>query len=114
MYKIVFNHIKFLVFYNSLVSYINNSSKANSNLIDVALELWGSWEKLDQEKEDRKIKSAQTKQKRFDKKMQQVRRDIRMKKDLLQNVLKCFKREKYISTFPLQHFFLQNRFCLKY
>lgn len=45
----------------------------------LALEEWESWEKLDEEKERRKIKSAQMKQKNFDKKIKKMRQDIQRK-----------------------------------
>ena len=47
---------------------------------NLALKIWESWEKLDEEKEKRKIKNLQRKQKAFDKKLLGLKKDVSVAK----------------------------------
>ena len=47
---------------------------------ELALNIYGSWEKLDEEKEKRAVTSTQRKQKLFDRKLEKMRRDATAKK----------------------------------
>ena len=46
----------------------------------LALKIWGSWEKLDEEKEKRQIKNVQRRQKAFDKKILGLKKDVKVAK----------------------------------
>ena len=49
---------------------------------ETALKVWGSWEGLEKEKENRQVKSHQRKQKLFDKKLVKLRREATARKPL--------------------------------
>ena len=51
-----------------------------SQIEEVALKKWESWDKLEEEKYKRKIRSADLKQKQFDKKLAKLRYETRLKK----------------------------------